>query len=490
MTNHSASPSNQTETTFTNATTAELAEEAAAILEARGLNIELLSKLGWRSSSKVTAGEVTIEIPYYRNGLEVNTKTRTIKGDKKFFQAKDAVKCFYNEEAITGWQQAGGQLLICEGEMDCAVALQFGYFAVSVPDGAPATQVEGGVKYSYLDGFPPTGEVVICADGDAAGANLLHDLGVRLGKHRCKWIKYPKGCKDLNDVLIKYGKKGIDAVFSRAEWLRVDGVYRMGELPPMATPDAKSCEILPINIRKGDFSVWTGVPSHGKSTLTNHISFILANGGWNIGVASFEQSPQTQHKYALRTLICEIQASKAPPDELAHADKWIDARYSLIVPDVDSDEDATLGWLLEKMAASAIRHNVDMFIIDPWNEIEHSFDRREMSQTDYTGFAIKQLKKFAKRYNVHVAVVAHPAKMHRNKDGEYPIPTLYDIADSAHWANKADLGVIVHRIENETLVRVQKSRYHRDIGLPDDYKLDFDTETMRYSKSGAYYSML
>jgi twinkle protein len=489
MTNHLALQSTKTAATSTNATIAGLAAEAIEILEARLLNIEFLSKLGWRSSSKVTAGEVTIEIPYYRDGIEVNTKTRTIKGDKKFFQAKDAVKCFYNEEAIADWQKSGGQLLICEGEMDCAVALQNGYLAVSVPDGAPATQVsDGSVKYSYLEGFPVTGEVIICADGDAAGANLLHDLGLRLGKHRCKWIKYPVGCKDLNEVLVKYGKRGVEKTINRAEWLKVDGVYRMGDLPPLAVPDSKSCEIFPINIRKGDFSVWTGIPSHGKSTLTNHISYVLARGGWNIGVASFEQSPQNQHRYALRTLFCDMAASKVNHEDISNADRWINERYSLIVPDVDSDEDASLGWLLEKMAAAVMRHNVDVFIIDPWNEVEHSFDRREMSQTDYTGFAIKQLKKFARRYNVHVAVVAHPAKLQRNKDGEYPIPTLYDVADSAHWANKADLGVIVHRQQNNTLVRVQKSRYHKDIGLPDDYILDYDTETMRFSKAGAIFS--
>jgi twinkle protein len=199
--------------------------------------------------------------------------------------------------------------------------------------------------------------------------------------------------------------------------------------------------------------------------------------------------PQNQHRYALRTLFCDMAASKANHEDISNADRWINERYSLIVPDIDSDEDASLGWLLEKMAAAVMRHCVDVFIIDPWNEVEHSFDRREMSQTDYTGFAIKQLKKFARRYNVHVAVVAHPAKMQRSRDsGEYPVPTLYDIADSAHWANKADLGVIVHRQENNTLVRVQKSRYHKDIGLPDDYLLDYDTETMRFSKAGAFYS--
>lgn len=488
MTHASQLPSSANPTGSLSATTV-LSPSALAILEGRGLDTEHLSKLGWRSSSKSIGGE-SIDIPFMRDGLEVNCKTRTISGDKKFMQVAGGVKCFYNEDAIKAWREEGGAILICEGEIDCATALQCGYLAVSVPDGAPAKELdETTVKYGYLDGFPSKGEVIICADGDAAGANLLHDLGIRLGKHRCKWVQYPKGCKDLNDALVKYGERGVHETIARAQWLTVNGIYRMSELPPMAKPESRPCQIIPINIRKADFSVWTGIPSHGKSTLTNHISYILAKQGWTIGVASFEQAPQTQHRYNLRTLYCDMAANHATPDDLGLADGWIDTHYSLIVPDIDADEDADLGWLLEKMAAAVVRHGVDMFIIDPWNELDHTFNRRELSQTDYTGFAVKQLKKFARKYNVHVAVVAHPAKMQRGKDGAYPIPTLYDVADSAHWANKADLGIVVHRQDDgTTLVRVQKSRYHQDIGKPDDYILDFDETTKRYSKSGATYS--
>jgi hypothetical protein len=62
-------------------------------------------------------------------------------------------------------------------------------------------------------------------------------------------------------------------------------------------------------------------------------------------------------------------------------------------------------------------------------------------------------------------VVAHPTKSAKDGDGNYKMPTLYDISGSANWYNKADLGVIVHREnEDDTLIKVQKSRYHDIIG--------------------------
>jgi hypothetical protein len=46
---------------------------------------------------------------------------------------------------------------------------------------------------------------------------------------------------------------------------------------------------------------------------------------------------------------------------------------------------------------------------------------------------------------------AHPAKPVRD-GGKIEAPTLYDIAGSANWANKADLGWAVHRRDFESAV--------------------------------------
>lgn len=461
-----------------------LTAQAAKILVGRGISLELVNRLGWNSSKKTTVGD-PIEIPYFLGGEHVNSKFRTLSGEKKFFQKKEGVKCFYNADCIPEWQAADNErLVITEGEMDCVIALQCGFFAVSVPDGAPSARVGAdGSKYSYLDGFPRNGEIILAVDGDSAGTNLLYDLGARLGRHRCRWVKYPKGCKDLNDVQMQFGQEAVIELLGNSEWLKVEGIYRMGELPPLPEQEGKRLDIFPISIRKGDFSVWSGIPSHGKTTLTNFVAFELAKSGWNIAHASFEQTPQTEHRYNLRTLALGYGADHAAFDELDHVDKWIDEKYTFLIPDQDSDEDATLGWLMDKMVAAVTRNAVDMFIIDPWNEMEHSFDKRNMSQTDYTGFAIKELKRFAKKHLVHVAVVAHPTKMPRKSKTHDGVPSLYDIADSAHWANKADLGVIVHRDEDgSTLVKVQKSRYHHQIGKPGNYNLTYDDGTKVFSK--------
>ena len=123
-----------------------------------------------------------------------------------------------------------------------------------------------------------------------------------------------------------------------------------------------------------------------------------------------------------------------------------------------------------------------MLVVDPWNEMDH-VRPENMSLTEYTGFAIKQLKRFAQRYRVHLIVVAHPAKMMRGKNGTYPVPSLYDIADSAHWSNKPDVGIIVHRYDMRTpntLLRIAKVRY-RSVGRPGDLAGVWDEERSRYT---------
>lgn len=474
MTNHSASPLKQPDGLQIATTAIGLAAPAVKILEGRGLDVELAVRMGWRSSKAINGSP--IEIPYYLNGVEVNHKWRTLSGGKRFSQKDGGVKCFYNADIIQEWQSSEQPLVICEGEMDCLVALQLGFMAVSVPDGGPAKSIKGeSKKYSYLDDFPTKGEVILCTDNDGPGINLMNDLAARLGRYRCKWVRYPEGCKDLNDVL-RLGEQEARNLLNSAEWMKVDGVYLMSELPPLTRPECRALSFMPVTFRKRDFSLLTGYTSNGKSTFMNFAAHDLTERGWRVCFASFEQEPQYQHKASLTTL-------------LNGREEEIDRRYSFIVPDVESDEDCNLGWLLEKMASAVKRHNVDMFIIDPFNEIEHDYSGH-MSETKYIGWAIRQLKKFARRHNVHVMVVAHPPKPNRNKDGEFPIPTPYDVSGSSQWADKPELIFIVH-IQNDmnTLVRVAKSRYHDDIGEPGDYIFEYDKRTRRYTEPSARYSM-
>lgn len=463
------------------------------ILEARGLDAELLVRFGVASSDRL--GGDCIVIPFVEGGRVVNRKYRTISGEKRFCQDAGARKVFWNVDVISDPTLQDHPLIITEGEFDAMVAIQCGFpRTVSVPDGAPAQAIGDAEtsKYSFLDNAPQAlrnvREIILATDGDGPGVNLMNDLALRLGKARCKWVKYPRGCKDLNEAFIRYGQRGVTETIARAQWFKVSGVYRMSELPPIAsaTPHAIGMPVLDdhYRIRMGDLCVITGIPSHGKSSFINEICYrVVQRYGWCVAFASFEQRPQVDHKRNLRTLFIGKPPAYQMPDEIERADRWIDQHFSFIVP--DEDDEVTLAWVLERCAASVIQHGARIIVIDPWNEMDH-VRPPDMSLTEYTGFAIKQFRKFAQKHHVHVIVAAHPAKQKKNEDGRISMPSLYDISDSAHWYNKPDVGIIVHRTgespdDPRVLIRIAKSRYHTEIGRPGDVEASFDRDTLRYT---------
>lgn len=442
---------------------------AAAFLKSRGISEQTAAKHG------LTELNGALLIPYRKNGEVKNRKFRALN-EKKFWQ--DGGKQFvWNFDCLT----EAGPLIITEGEIDALSAIEAGFTKViSIPNGG--TEGEPNVSWLYEIEDYLGAEVILAFDADDVGYALLERVSNVLGKARCKWVKYPKGCKDLNDALVKFGIAGVTESINRAMWVDVKGAYKMSELAPLPYRKPMTADMGDIDnhikIRFGDFSVLTGVPGHGKTTFINDLmNRILDKYNLKACFASFENPPQTDHKRALRTWHSGKLEKLMSEEEKRRADEWIDTRYMFIVPD-DSD-DVTMDWLIERMEAVVLRHGVNIIVIDPWNEMSHIRDPGE-TLTEYTGKAIKLLKAFAKSRGVHVMVVAHPAKLKRDKDGNYPIPNLYDISDSQHWANKADLGIVVHRGEDGDTVRTVKSRHHTEIGVPGVVDIKFFPDTGRF----------
>lgn len=473
-----------------------ISETIAEQLAARHIDTELAAKYGLHSRVGIGGGEA-LAIPFIREGKRVNRKFRTLGVEKKFWQETGGVQCLWNEDCLRDDTLLEQPLVITEGELDALSAIQAGFpRTVSVPGGAPKEPLpEDTSKYQFVADARPlltaerVREVIIAADGDGPGANLLHDLSHRLGRFRCKFVTYPKHpedptrrLKDLNEVLQAYGPKGVRMTLERAQWLKVDGVYRMSELPPVPVAPIYEIGIPKLSTRYkarlGDLAVFTGIPSHGKSSVVNDICCHLVQyHELNIAFASFEQMPQRDHRRNLRTWHARKPVHYCDGRELREADEWIDRHFSFLVP--GEDDEVTLEWMLDKAEAAVVQHGCKVVVIDPWNEMDHARDRAE-TLTEYTGRAIKALRRFAKKMMVHVIIVAHPSKQQKDDKGEYRVPTLYDISDSAHWYNKCDLGVVVHRYPDHTLIRVAKSRYHDEIGVPGDEKALFQFEQRRF----------
>ena len=123
-------------------------------------------------------------------------------------------------------------------------------------------------------------------------------------------------------------------------------------------------------------------------------------------------------------------------------------------------------------------------VLDPWNTLEH-LRPSNLSETEYISAALTGLTQWTRTANLHLWVVAHPAKIYKDTTtGKRSVPTPYDIAGSAHWYNKADNIICVHRdqAEGNPLVQVwvQKVRF-KHIGRVGGVELRYDRITGRYS---------
>ena len=435
-----------------------------------------------------------IAFPYFKDGEVVNVKYRT--PDKKFRQEKDAEKVFFNLDAITGIDT----VVICEGEWDCMIFDQCGYTAVSVPDGAPKQAVaENSSKFEYVDNCIDLFEgktIVLATDGDAPGLVLREELARRFGFEYCKIVEYPDGCKDANDVFLKLGKQGVQDLIDQAQHFPVDGIvqpyqdydgmldlYMNGRQRGLTTGWPRMDDIL--TVRMGDVWVVTGAPNNGKSEWLDALAVNLVDiHGVKVAQCSFENEVREHTAKLMEKKIFKPfhdgQTQRMSIDEMGQGYRWIEDHFSFIK--YMEEVPPTIDWVLEKARILIKRRGIRMLIVDPYNEIQK--ETASQSETEFVSEMMGKLRRFAQKYGILVVLVAHPQKLQRGQNGEYPVPSLYDISGGANFNNKCDVGVAVQRRKDfsfmGTTVHVHKVR-RKEIGTQGTQDFKFDLATGTYT---------
>lgn len=455
----------------------------------RGLDPKLAEQYGLASINDGQA--MWLSVPYREAGVEVNHKYRLIS-EKRHRMDAGAPLSLWNADCLTDPRLTGGQapLVVTEGEWDALAAIQSGFqYAVSVPNGAPGSpteNVETAKRYEWVDrhakALAEVREFVIAADADQAGYNLAADLVALLGPERCRFIEYPFPCKDLNEVLKEYGPERVVDCITTAKPYPVKGLYRASDFPERGEVRSFGVGVVPISdmihIVPGTLTVVTGFANTGKSTLMNSIIGHAMKHHFPVCVASFETDVKPILIDGLRQTMlgCGKHQLASHPD-LARADGIIAERLSIISQTVDETVEMDLDEFLRLARLAVVRHGAKMIVLDPWNEMEHK-RRRDESETEYIGRALRAIKHFAKVNDVAFWVVAHPRIP---LDGTRKMPGLYSISGSANWANKPDYGLVYHRTsfeDNLAEIAVTKVR----MGLPGrrgtiKVKYDFLTST-------------
>lgn len=434
-----------------------------AWIEGRGINPELATRLGLDTTRD--DGGSYLSVPYRDAGRVVNHKHRA--PGKRFKMDIGAPLILWNRDVLTDDALSSHPLIVTEGEWDALAAMSAGkQRVVSVPNGAPGPHEDSaaglasereGKRYAYLwrdKAFLDTVDSIILAvDNDAPGLKLAADLARWFGPERCRFVEYPEGCKDLNDVLVKFDEPTVVRLLDAAKPYPIKGLHRFSSYPepPEYERISTGISVLDelIEFVPGTLTIWTGYAGEGKSSLMLNVLASAIRNGHNVALASFETAVKPILQRKMRAALARCPEYKIASDVCAEADEILEERLSIISHDVDDDaDDMTLEGLIELGTLAVVRDFVRIVVIDPWNELEHARGKDE-SETDYTARAIKRLKRFARAYQVAVIVVAHPAKPDTTA-GKLRPPGLYNISGSAAWANKADYGLVVHRPDKAT----------------------------------------
>lgn len=435
--------------------------------------------------------------PYFRDGVHVNTKHRCMA--KHFRMEKGAERVLYGLPDVAD----ADTIVIVEGEID-KLSLEMAGIrnGLSVPDGAPSPDAKHyASKFTFLDSaaalFDRAKTVIIASDADAPGQALQDELARRIGKEKCRIVTWPVGIKDANECLVQIGATELKRCIDAAEPVKIDGIWTIGDLEfeidslyengfnrgvGTGWPRFDSC----YRTRTGLVTIVTGIPSHGKSAFVDALLVQLATlHDWSFAVCSPENQPLERHAAGILAKYLGKPFHPGPLDRMTRSEMesgkdWMQDHFAFVLP-----EEPTIDAILERIRVLVLRMGVKGVVIDPWNEIDHSRPA-SMTETEYVSKCLSALRRFARHYDVHLWLVAHPTKLGKTVEGTEPIPTLWDISGSAHFRNKADAGLTVWRDVKDSNAMVQvhinKMRF-AELGQLGMVEFDYTPATGRYREA-------
>lgn len=398
-------------------------------LKGRGLADETIEAF---KIAEVARGEQVFAVfPYLRDGEYVNAKYRDVDSKKGMRQEKDAEPCLFGWHLIEPRQRV---VAIAEGEIDAMTLHQMGVPALSVNAGAGNHQwIEN--DWQRLERFS---EILVAFDSDEAGEVGAVEVMKRLGLDRCKRLVFPSA-KDANEYL-QAGAERVDFhdAVAAARPMDPEELRQLADFMADVKASFRPLERARrdprlrfdkdldwFEFRRGEVTLWTGINGHGKSLLLAQVELGLIAQGERFMVFSGELSPVRQ----LKRMVKQATGLDRPSDAYCDAvEAWIrDACWVF-----NFLGSAPMDRLLEVFTHAHRRYGISHFVIDSLmtTDVPDDGPRANTAQKE----AMAKLTAFARGFNVHVHLVAHPRK---GRD-ESNAPGKMDVAGSGHLTNGAD----------------------------------------------------
>lgn len=345
-------------------------------------------------------------------------------------------------------------LVLTEGQIDSLSVAEAGIEnTVSVPTGK-----NGFTWFPHCwDWLQQFTELIVFGDCENGTITLLDEMKSRFpGTVKAVRQQDYKGCKDANELLLKYGKDAVKYAVNNAEIQPIRAVKELADvkavdlfkLPKIPTGIAGIDSVLSGGIYLGQTVIITGKRGEGKSTLASQI---VAN-ALNVGKKTFVYSGELQDYFFKRWLNLQL-AGKHEVIERTEADgtqnyyitntteekisEWYRGRAYLF--DNMAVEDEELTELLDIIEKAVRQYGIDLVLLDNlMSALDVGMDiDLYRAQSKF----VDKLVKIAKRLNVVVILVAHPRKNKFSSDD------TDEVSGSADITNKVDIVMSYKRVK-------------------------------------------
>lgn len=199
--------------------------------------------------------------------------------------------------------------------------------------------------------------------------------------------------------------------------------------------------------KRGEITVLTGIGNYGKSSFKKwYQAMRMLLYGEKFASFCPEDNPPEEYYHDYVEIILGCDCSPNNPHRPSR--EVYEYVYDLVCKHIfyvyPKDVSPTPQYIMEVFLELIIKEKVDGVDIDPFNQLTNDYNKFQRSDK-YLEWVLSIFSRFAQINNVFFWIIAHPVKMNKANDGNYPCPDVYDLADGAMWNAKMDNILVYHR---------------------------------------------